>query len=130
MHAMQGNDFLSGAQIKEKLINSSLTAVDQFKHSLYCDAYELGKALHYLHDSRTPSHAKVAGGVIIQFYNYAEQDPYEHAQGDKKINISRAIMLTKQFLLAAFDDLNVGNDVIRGFYKGTPQAGGGGPYAK
>ena len=48
MHAMQGNDFLSGAQIKENLINSSLKAVDLFKHSLYCDAYELGKALHVL----------------------------------------------------------------------------------
>ena len=48
MHAMQVNDFLSGAQIKENLINSSLKAVDLFKHSLYCDAYELGKALHVL----------------------------------------------------------------------------------
>ncbi len=45
----------------------------------------MGKALHYLQDTNTPSHGTRDSetGQITAFYDYAKQSPYLHKLGDK-----------------------------------------------
>jgi hypothetical protein len=45
----------------------------------------VGRALHYLQDTYTPSHAyrDPETGTIIEFFDYAKQSPYLHALADR-----------------------------------------------
>lgn len=87
-HGM-GDDSMSASEVQDKMITGSLFNYVTFKDYIgkgnYYDAgFELGKTLHYLQDTYTPSHTeRDAGGRITAFYDYNVQSPALHDKADK-----------------------------------------------
>jgi RHS repeat-associated protein len=84
------------ADVQEKLIQSVQDSMDRYKRHVqegnyYEAGFELGKALHYLQDTHTPSHTRrdPKTGQIIAFYGYEAQSPKLHGEADKPKRSSR-----------------------------------------
>jgi hypothetical protein len=88
-HGM-GDNTISAVGLQTKIISGSIENMNKFseyvKNGNYYDAgFELGKTMHYLQDTYTPSHAQrdAKTGQITALYDYVLQSPTLHAGGDK-----------------------------------------------
>jgi hypothetical protein len=86
-HAMS-SDTVTAEEIQSKLILETFRNFEKFLFLInagdhYNAGFELGKSLHYLQDSYSPSHtSRSADGQILAFYDYATQSPVHHEEGD------------------------------------------------
>ncbi len=88
-HGM-GDATLTAAGLQTEIITGSLSCMNGFSDCVslgnYYDAgFALGKALHYLQDTYTPSHAQrdAKTGQITAFFDYCAQSPKLHTVEDK-----------------------------------------------
>lgn len=88
-HGM-GDNTISAVDLQTKMISGSIENMQKFSvyvnNGNYYDAgFELGKTMHYLQDTYTPSHAQrdAKTGQITDFYDYVLQSPTLHAGQDK-----------------------------------------------
>ena len=88
-HGM-GDASMTAVGLQTEIINGSLSCMNGYSDCVsvgnYYDAgFALGKALHYLQDTYTPSHAQrdAKTGQITAFFDYCAQSPKLHAIEDK-----------------------------------------------
>jgi hypothetical protein len=119
-HGM-GDATMTAAGLHAEIINGSLSCMNGFSDCAsvgnYYDAgFELGKALHYLQDTYTPSHAQrdAKTGQITAFFDYVAQSPTLHAAEDKprlggpvyKIAVQQSQTLINIFLNGSPEDIS------------------------
>ncbi len=87
-HGMSEKGMTAGG-LQSKMVSGSLDNMARFtdnvsKGNYYDAGFELGKTLHYLQDTYTPSHVeRNAKGQITAFFDYNLQSPTLHAKEDK-----------------------------------------------
>jgi RHS repeat-associated protein len=88
-HGM-GDKTMTAADLQSKMIAGSLENMGSYtecvgKGNYYDAGFALGKTLHYLQDTYTPSHAErdIKTGQITAFFDYNPQSPALHATEDK-----------------------------------------------
>jgi len=99
------------------LIQGTLACLDEFQDNLlqenmYSAGFALGKALHYLQDSYTPSHTQrnKQTGLIEAFYDYSRQSPTLHVKDD------RATWMSSPYRTSVAKS----RDMTRVFFSGNP----------
>ncbi len=136
---------MSAQQLQQQLVDGSMDLIHQYRQELNaheCEkaAFDLGKLLHYLQDSFTPSHALRENGGISSFLDYTKQSAGNHAKEDAPLMnsdfFSGALNGTID-LICLLNDPALSDDVIRlqleqNFYRLNPgvTVGKPGPYER
>jgi len=138
-HAMYANQ-MTAAQIQSTLVEQTALLIEQARdHNKRneCDkaAFALGKALHYLQDSWTPSHvARNRAGQITRFQDYLAQSPTLHAEADALNqydaafgpHVDRSVALIKVFLNDKIAGERLKTHLQENFYQMSKAATAGG----
>ncbi|HCE42378.1 MAG TPA: hypothetical protein DET40_02375 [Lentisphaeria bacterium] len=117
---------LSG-NVPIKKVDDQVRLIGEYRENP-CNGFPLGQALHYLQDTRTPSHVQWAGGNILRFQDYSVQSPYLHGLADKT-PVNNISGLSSDFISIA-NDINIIEGALRGrleaLYPLAPNAEAGG----
>jgi hypothetical protein len=128
-HGM-GDAGMNATDVEAKIVAGSLANLAAYqecgsKGNYYDAGFELGKTLHYLQDTYTPSHAErdPTTGQITAFYDYNVQSPTRHGEADKP-GLDSAVFNTavrhSQSLIGIFLKDNSG--AMPGLFQVTPNA--------
>jgi RHS repeat-associated protein len=138
-HGMMGSAQDTPSSVESRLVCGTEDAFAEFRRfteegNYYDAGFALGKILHYLQDTHTPSHLRrdPKTGLITAMYDYNSQSPSLHGDADKpgfshpvyKNAVSRTQAMVLLFMSGDAKD-------IASFYQLAPGAtiGGGGPFA-
>ena len=142
-HGMKAGK-MTGSDIQKKLIQETTALFLQFQSHIAagkCEeaAFALGKALHYLQDTYSPSHVgRNKLGNIVQFYDYNAQSPGVHGEMENLIGNEtlRNFVEAKTIEALGIAFSGSSSDLMRqqlasSFFSGSsPNVGGPGPAAK
>ena len=125
MHGMRTKG-QSAQAIRDQIVNDQVSLIEEYRKNP-CNGFPLGKALHYLQDTRTPSHTWWKNGSIYRFQDYNAQSPYLHKLADQT-PVNNISGLSDDFIGIA-NDVNLANGALKikieALYPLAPDAEGG-----
>ena len=119
-------------QIQGSVVGASVDSFIGFTQSRsannwHAAGFELGKSMHYLHDSYTPSHTRrdEKSGLIAGIYDYEKQNVQKHAlydfPGRKSYTYMEALSQSEKMILLYFSGATDMQQSVLGFYPMRPR---------